>query len=161
MQPCLIMLPSCTIMHMPMKWGRSICRSHVLVLFTFEDIEAGLKKMANGKASDHMKIQAEFVKWIGDRARTWLSHILTHALHHGFPLEWQENWVQSLHKGGDKNSVTNYRTIMVSSTLAKLFTTVLEMKISSWATGQAGFRKEHRTTDHLITLRVPMDECRL
>ena len=42
------------------------------------------------------------------------------------------------------------------------------MKISSWAeeaqkraTGQAGFRKEHRTTDHLITLRVLMDECRL
>ena len=73
--------------------------------FIFEDIEAGQKKMANGKASYHMKIQAEFVKWTGDRARTWLSHILTHALHHGFPQEWQENWVQPVHKGGDKNSV--------------------------------------------------------
>ena len=52
--------------------------------------------------------------------------------------------------------------------MAKLFNTMLEMKTSSWAeeaqkraTGQAGFRKEHRTTDHLITLRVLMDECRL
>lgn len=43
---------------------------HVYTNLTFEDIEAGLKKMANGKALDHMQIHAGFVKWIGDSART-------------------------------------------------------------------------------------------
>lgn len=71
----------------------------------FEDIETGLKKMANAKASDHMSMCAEFLKWTGNEAREWLSHVLTHALHHGFPPDWQENWVQPLFKGGDRNSV--------------------------------------------------------
>ena len=34
--------------------------------FTFKDIEAGLQKMSNGKASDHMHMNAEFVKWTRD-----------------------------------------------------------------------------------------------
>lgn len=136
--------------------------------FAFEDVEAGLKKMARGTAFDHMHMGAELLKWTRDRAREWLSYILTHALHHGFPPKGQENWVQTLFKGGDKNSVTNYRTMMLSSTLAKLFSIVLETKISTWAqeankrlVEHAGFRKEHRIANHLVTLRVLMDESRL
>ena len=41
----------------------------------------------------------------------------------------------------------------------------MEMKISAWAEsnnkrahGQAGFRKSHSTIDHLVTLRVLMEE---
>ena len=49
--------------------------------------------------------------------------------------------------------------------MAKLFGTVMENKISSWAEenskrakSQAGFRKHYSTTDHLVTLRVMMEE---
>lgn len=71
--------------------------------------------MENGKALDNMHLCAELLKWIGDKARSWLSCILGHALKHGFHLEWQESWVQPLFKGGDKNLVTNYKTTMVGS----------------------------------------------
>ncbi|MCO5565063.1 hypothetical protein L7F22_018734 [Adiantum nelumboides] len=44
----------------------------------------------------------------------------------------------------------------------------MEMKISKWAEengkrthGQAGFRKDHSTINHLVTLRVLMEESRL
>ena len=54
---------------------------------------------------------------------------------------------------------------MVGSTMAKLFGTVMENKISSWAEenskrakSQAGFQKHYNTTDHLVTLRVIMEE---
>jgi hypothetical protein len=57
---------------------------------------------------------------------------------------------------------------MVSSTIAKLYSTIMEQKISTWAEsqnkralGQAGFRPKHSTVDHLVTLRVIMKESRL
>ena len=62
----------------------------------------------------------------------------------------------------------NYRTIMVGSCMSKLLGSILEQSISAWAEnndkrarGQAGFRPKHSTIDHLITLRVLMEESRL
>ena len=50
---------------------------------------------------------------------------------------------------------------MISPLLAKLYGIILEKKISIWlesegkrAKGQAGFRRKHSTTDHLVTLRI-------
>ena len=60
---------------------------------------------------------------------------------------------------------------MVGSLMTKLFGGIMESKISIWAEengkrayGQAGFRKHHSTIDHLdhiVTLRVLMEESRL
>ena len=90
------------------------------------------------------------------------------ALQHGMPHDWTTNWIKPLHKGGDANDASNYRTIMVGSMMAKLFGCVMEMKLSAWAEinnkrarGQTGFRQAHSTIDHLVTLRVLMEESRL
>ena len=57
---------------------------------------------------------------------------------------------------------------MVSSTIAKLYSTIIEQNISTWsestskkAVGQVGFRPKHSIVDHLVTLRVIMQESRL
>ena len=49
----------------------------------------------------------------------------------------------------------NYRTIMIGHTLAKLYASILEQQLSTWAeraslqaSGQAGFRKGFSTLDH-------------
>ena len=95
-------------------------------------------------------------------------NVIRDAFTYGSPHKWQENWIQPLYKGGDRNLLTNYCTIMVSSTMAKIFNTILEIQLSKWAEkhnkrahGQAGFRPGHNTIDHLVTLRVLMDESRL
>ena len=69
-------------------------------------------------------------------------------------------------KSGDKNNPSNYQTIMISPLLAKLYGIIFERKLSIWlesegkrAKGQAGFRKQHSTTDHLVTLRITVEEC--
>ena len=56
---------------------------------------------------------------------------------------------------------------MIIPLLAKLYGIILEKKISSWiesegkrAKGQEGFRRQHSTTDHLVTLRIIVEECR-
>ena len=48
------------------------------------------------------------------------------------PEEWMQNWIKPIHKAGDRSVANNYRTIMVGSTMAKLFGMVMENKISSW-----------------------------
>jgi len=54
---------------------------------------------------------------------------------------------------------------MIGPLLAKLYVIILERRLSiwlesegKWAKGQAGFRKKHSTTDHLITLRIIVEE---
>ena len=94
--------------------------------------------------------------------------IIEQAIKQGFPNDWLMNWIKPIFKAGDKNQVSNYRTIMVSSTIAKLYSTIMEQKISTWAEstskralGQAGFRPKHSIADHVVTLRVIMEESPL
>ena len=68
------------------------------------------------------------------------------ALQHGMPQDWSTNWIQPLHKAGDINDVDKHHTIMIGSLMAKLFGSVMKMKVSAWAElnekraqGQAGF----------------------
>ena len=56
---------------------------------------------------------------------------------------------------------------MIIPLLAILYGIILEKKISiwlesegKWAKGQAGFRRQHSTMTHLITLRIIVEECR-
>ena len=48
------------------------------------------------------------------------------------PYDWTVNWIKPLHKGKDINNVNNYRTIMVTSLMAKLFGCIKESNISEW-----------------------------
>ena len=57
---------------------------------------------------------------------------------------------------------------MVSSTIASLYNTIMEQKISTWTEstnkrtlGQVGFRPKYSIVDHLVTVRVIMEKSRL
>eukprot|EP00250_Pteridium_aquilinum_P022184 c25317_g3_i1 orf=401-733(+) len=61
----------------------------------------------------------------------------------------------------------NYRTIMIGHTLARLYESILEQQLSSWAeregmrvVGQAGFWRGFSTLDHILTLRAIIEEGR-
>ena len=69
------------------------------------------------------------------------------------------------YKSGDKFDMGNYRGITVGSVVAKLFAMILGQRIASWAEehavkakGQAGFRKDFRTTDNILILRSLIDK---
>ena len=64
-----------------------------------------------------------------------------------------------LHKKGDVNCVENYRGITLLSTFEKVFTRILNNRLSFWADAygvhieaQAGFRANYSTVDHIFNL---------
>jgi len=75
--------------------------------------------------------------------------------------------IHALYKGGDCSQFDNYREITVRPILAKVFAMTLESCISQWvetnvlhAKGQAGFRKDFKTTDNLFILRTLIEQAR-
>ena len=54
-------------------------------LFSHEDIELGLKKLANRKAADLHETKAEMLKWAGDEAIAWTQDLFNRAMEKGMP----------------------------------------------------------------------------
>ena len=82
-----------------------------------------------------------------------------------FPSKWKEGIVIPIHKNGSQVDPNNYRGITLSSCLGKLFCHVLNNRINSELESksflkleQAGFRKNHRTSDHIFILRTIIDK---
>ena len=76
-----------------------------------------------------------------------------------FPEKWSEGFIIPIFKKGDTNEVSNYRGITLQSTLDKLFTRVLNNRLSAWAEeynvyieAPARFRKHMSTTDNIFIL---------
>ena len=84
-----------------------------------------------------------------------------------FPERLSIGLITAVYNSGDRNNMSNYRGITVGSVIAKLFAMILEQRIASWAEkqgvkakGQAGFRKDFRTTDNIFILRSLIDKQR-
>ena len=76
-----------------------------------------------------------------------------------FPEEWFEGYIVPLHKKGCLNDVENYRGITLLSALGKLFTRVVNNRLSDWSENyfvlieaQAGFRANMSTVDDMFVM---------
>ena len=74
--------------------------------------------------------------------------------------------IHPIFKAGDKDDPGNYRGITVVVILSKLYAMVLEARATAWAEqsksrakGQAGFRKDFRTTDQLFIIRTLLQQA--
>ena len=66
----------------------------------------------------------------------WIMPIIHQAIKQGFSNYWLMNLITPIFKVGGKNKVSKYCTIMVSSTIAKLYNTIMEQNVSAWAESQ-------------------------
>ena len=73
--------------------------------------------------------------------------------------------ITPIYKSGNKNDPSNYRGICISSCLGKLFTSVLNARLKKHLLqqnilhqAQIGFLPNHRTSDHIFTLRILVDK---
>ena len=82
-----------------------------------------------------------------------------------FPKELCVGLITAVYKSGDKGDMSNYRGITVGSVIANLFAMMLDHRVAVWAEhegikakGQAGFRKNFRTTDDIFVLSSLIDK---
>jgi Reverse transcriptase (RNA-dependent DNA polymerase) len=80
---------------------------------------------------------------------------------------WALCGITPIHKGGDTQDPGNYRGIAVGSLLAKLYACILNELLMKWteqhqlrARGQAGFRRDHRTTDQTFVVRTLIEKAK-
>ena len=78
---------------------------------------------------------------------------------------WTEGFIIPVHKQGNSSDPNNYCGITLNSCLVKLFCHVLNERISKYleeksfiGREQAGFRKNHRTSDQIFILKTIIDK---
>ena len=81
------------------------------------------------------------------------------------PDSWTEGIIIPIHKQGNNTDPNNYRGITLSSCFRKLFCHILNERISRFledksfiCNEQAGFRKNHRTSDQTFILKTIIDK---
>jgi hypothetical protein len=97
-------------------------------VFSLDDIEFRVKWLANGKAKDIEGYQDEIFKIGGPILIPHIHKLFNLAVKQGFPKPWTQSLIVPIFKNGDRNIPSNYRTIMISPILAKLYKIILEKK---------------------------------
>ena len=89
--------------------------------------------MENGKAKDIKGYEEEILKVGGHVLNPHIHKLFNQAVKEGFPKPWTQSLSIPIFKSGDTNNPSNYRTIMISPLLAKLYNIILEKKIKQLA----------------------------
>ena len=127
---------------------------------TKEEIKLTIRKLKNNKAPGDDCITNEMIKCSDELMISKIEKLFNEILISGYyPRSWSEGLILSIHKSGKREDPNNYRGITLSNTLGKLFNTILYNRLiekllntNIVSPAQAGFRKDHRTLDHNVTL---------
>ena len=129
-----------------------------------EEILAGIKNLKNGKSpSSNDNILNEYIKSTKDLLLPVYTKLFNTVLDTGFiPDTWLEGSIIPLYKNkGDPKDPNNYRPITILSCLGKLFTSILNSRLTKYLDSnnildenQAGFRSGYSCSDHLFTLHA-------
>ena len=134
--------------------------------FSVIEIETTIKLLKCGKAPGPDRIRNEMLKTGSIYLKTSICKLFNLILESGFfPTNWCEGVITPIFKSGDKRDPANHRGICISSCLGKLFSAVLNSRLTNYIEdnnimnkAQIGFMANHRTTDHIFTLRTLIDK---
>ena len=133
---------------------------------TAEEISNGIKKLKNNKASGLDSISNEMIKARAPIILPFLVIFFNKILEtKEYPDEWAVGIITPIHKSGEIDDPDNYRGITINSCLSKLFTLLLNNRLTNFINkedalkfNQIGFRKGFRTADHVLTLKTLIDK---
>ena len=122
-----------------------------------------MKTLKNNTSSGLDRISNEMVKQSTPRLQECLCKLFNIILNNEkYPFQWREH---PIHKKGNDTDPRNYRGIVISSCLSKLFAKILHNRIEKHISdnsimneNQTGFRKECRTSDHILTLKLIIEK---
>lgn len=132
---------------------------------TKEEILREIKCLKSRKACGLDEIKNEFIIASAHRFIDFYCNIFNIVLNSGVvPSVWASGVIKSIYKKGDPKRPENYRGISLLSCLGKLFTSVLNRRLTELVKEfeivgkeQAGFRAGYSTLDHAFTLKCLVD----
>lgn len=133
---------------------------------TEEEILKNIKKLKNNKAPGTDMIINEYIKITKNILLPLHVMFFNKILDSGvMPSEWLVGMIVPIYKGkGDTCDVNNYRGITLLSCLGKLFTSILNERLTKYSNTiniinetQAGFRHDYSTLDHIFLLKCVID----
>lgn len=133
---------------------------------TNDEIKLCIKKLKNKKSSGADYILNEMIKAGKEQILPILLKLFNKIFSsRTFPTVWQNNTLTPIFKKGDPSNPSNYRGIAVSSALCKLYCSVLKNRLQNFSDKnqlipdcQIGYRKDCRTSDHILTLKSVIDK---
>ena len=133
---------------------------------TDNEIVTAAKRMKNNKSSFSDKIKNEMIKAsLQDMMPVYLKLFNSILISGKMPETWCRGLITPIYKSGDRSDPSNYRGICVSSCLGKLFCSILNQRLLKHVNScnilhnsQIGFLPNHRTADHVLTIRTLVDK---
>ena len=135
-------------------------------IITFREVRKAIKKLKTGRSAGKEKILNECFRVLKPCLVLPITKLFNLILDtEKYPSAWCINLLVTLYKGGGSNDPDNYRGISIGSCLAKLYRTVLYLRILEVnekfqliTNKQIGFLKGFRTADHLLVLDTIINE---
>jgi len=146
--------------------GGSGTSPHALDLdITEDEVVSALKKMHRGKAAGIDGITTEFLLFASDILLPYLTCLFNKMFSKEYPDSLSTGIIHPILKSGDINDPDNYRGITVCNSISKLYATVLDDRLHTWAEssniraqGQSGFRRGRGTLDNLFILKTLIEQ---
>ena len=156
-----IKLLSITFFFMLIKNNRTVKFNVLNEEISEKEVTECIKSLKNKKSPGNDQINNEMTKCTNKEGKQLITKLFNTILKFGhFPKDWNFGLLKLIHKGGETDDENNYRAITLNSCLGKLFCTILNQRLYSllediniFCREQAGFRKNHRTTDHIFLLK--------
>ncbi|KAK7481830.1 hypothetical protein BaRGS_00026977 [Batillaria attramentaria] len=125
---------------------------------TEKEIQEAIRHLKRNKASGWDGIPAEVLKnarYIIPFLKAFFNALLDAGY---FPKPWCMSIIVPLYKKGNADEPGNYRGVSLLSVVSKVFTYILNKRLTEWAEEQsviakeqAGVRSDHSTVDHIFT----------
>ncbi len=127
---------------------------------TINDVHAAIKSLSRNKASSSDYLINEYFLATSDIIAGHLVDIFNMVYNSGhFPEMWTKGVIIPVYKKGSTCDTNNYRGITLVSCMAKLFTTIINKRLTDWCDensvltdAQFGFRKGRSTVDAIFVL---------
>ncbi len=127
-----------------------------------------IKKLKNGKSPGPDGIINEVIKTGKHHLGPLLKKIFNLILSVGyFPRSWRKGLVINIHKSGIVSDPNNYRGITLSSSIGKLFSGIMNLRLINmlnvkdlYSKYQFGFREDYRTADNIFIMNKLMSNYR-
>ena len=132
-----------------------------------DEIIIAIKRLRPGKSVAEDLISNEMLKNLKGKSLDAIVYIFNRCLTTG-TYPWHESVITPIYKSGDKYDPDNYRAIAVSSSVGKLFSSILLARLIQFRKencddpiNQLGFTKRAQTSDHLFTLSTIISKYKL